>query len=66
MKEKKTEVITMRTTPTVKQRLAEEAEKRGWSISQLAERIVATYTEKENATAINFISNTITEVNISK
>lgn len=65
MKEKKTEVITMRTTPTVKQRLADEAEKRGWSVSQLAERIIATYTEKENST-INFISNTITEVNISK
>lgn len=47
MKEKKTEVITYRTTPTIKERLAEEAEKRGWSISQLSERIIEEYTKNE-------------------
>lgn len=47
MKEKRTEVITYRTTPTIKEKLAKEAEERGWSISQLTERIIEEYTKNE-------------------
>lgn len=47
MKEKRTEVITYRTTPSVKEKLIKEAEKRGWSVSQLTERIVEEYTKDE-------------------
>lgn len=43
VKEKKTEVITYRTTSTVKKALEQEAEARGWSISQLSERIIEAY-----------------------
>lgn len=42
---KKTEVITFRTTAEVKEILSKEAEIRGWSISQLTEKIVAEYTK---------------------
>lgn len=64
MKEKKTEVITFRTTERVKEKLGIEAEKRGWSISQLVERIIAEYTVKENS-QINFIGNEINEINFN-
>lgn len=46
MKDKKTEVITFRTTQSVREKLEEEAELRGWSVSKLAETIVARYTEE--------------------
>ena len=49
MKEKKTEVITYRTTPAIKQRLQQEAEERGWSISQLSERIIEEYIKSQEA-----------------
>ena len=49
MKEKKTEVITYRTTPAIKQRLQQEAEERGWSISQLSERIIEEYIKNKEA-----------------
>lgn len=42
-KSKKTEVITFRTSPDIKQKLEEEAELRDWPISQLVERIIASY-----------------------
>lgn len=49
MKEKKTEVITYRTTPAIKQSLQQEAEERGWSISQLSERIIEEYVKRKEA-----------------
>lgn len=66
MKEKKTEVITLRTTETVKKKLTEEAEIRGWTVSQLAEKILAVYTDQEKQKPqINFISNQIEKININ-
>lgn len=46
MKEKKTEVITFRTSPAVKEKLNKEAEEKGWTISQLVERVIAKYAEE--------------------
>ena len=46
MKEKKTEVITFRTTQKVKEKLEQEAEARGWTIAKLTEIIVSTYTNE--------------------
>ena len=67
MKEKKTAVITLRTTETTRKKLEIEAEERGWTISQLAEKILTSYTEqkKEEEKRINFIGNTIKEVKIN-
>ena len=66
MKDKKTEVITLRTTEAVKKKLTQEAEIRGWTVSQLAEKILATYTEQEKQKPqINFISNQIEKININ-
>ena len=53
MKEKKTEVITFRTTTIVKRTLEEEAREKSWTVSQLTEKIIANYvktkeTEKQN------------------
>lgn len=48
MKEKKTQVITFRTTEAVKEKLGEEAEGKGWTISQLAERIIAQYVDNDS------------------
>lgn len=65
-KEKKNAVITFRTTEKIKTLLEEEADRRGWSVSQLAEKIIATYTENEEKNrTINFISNEITIHNIN-
>lgn len=66
MKDKKTEIITLRTTEHTKKKLEEEAQKRGWSLSQLAEKILTTYTEdiENQSKQINFIGNTISKVNI--
>lgn len=47
MKEKRTEVITYRTTPTIKAQLEKEAEEHGWSVSRLTERIIEEYTKNE-------------------
>lgn len=46
MKEKKTAIITIRCTETTKQKLEEEAERYDWSVSQLAGKIIADYTEE--------------------
>lgn len=45
MKTKKTEVITFRTSPEVKKKLENEANKRDWTVSQLVERIISSYTK---------------------
>ena len=49
-KPKRTEVITFRTTPEIKEELEKEAEIRGWSVSQLTERIIASYVYKGYST----------------
>lgn len=49
MKEKKTEVITFRTTPRVKEYLQQEADEKEWSISQLSQKIIEEYTKKKQA-----------------
>lgn len=66
MKDKKTEFITLRTTEYTKKKLEEEAQKRGWSLSQLAEKILSAYAEdkEKQSKQINFIGNTISKVNI--
>lgn len=47
MKEKKTVVITYRTTDQVKEKLQQIADEKGWSISQLTERIINEYTKDQ-------------------
>ena len=47
MKEKKTVVITLRTTERVKKKLEEEAIEKSWSISQLAEKIISKYIDEK-------------------
>lgn len=59
MKEKKTEVITFRTTETIKRKLGAEAEAKGWTISQLTEKIIAQYatnTPAQNTDHINIVN----------
>ena len=46
MKEKKTAIITIRCTETIKQKLEKEAELYDWSISQIAGKIIADHTEE--------------------
>ena len=66
MKEKKTEVITFRTTPEIKRILEDEAETKGWSLSQITEKIITQYiSEKQKPNQINFISNNIKTVTIN-
>lgn len=67
MNEKKTAVITIRTSETTRKKLEEEALQRGWTISTLAERILTAYTEKSpSQIPINFIGNTINQINIGE
>lgn len=67
MNEKKTEVITIRTSPTTRKKLEKEALQRGWTISTLAERILTAYTEEpKKEIPINFIGNTIAQINIGE
>lgn len=49
MKEKKTVVITLRTTERVKKKLEEEAIEKSWTISQLAEKIISKYIEEKES-----------------
>lgn len=67
MNEKKTAVITIRTSQTTREKLEREALQRGWTISTLAERILTAYTEEtKKEIPINFIGNTITQINIGE
>lgn len=67
MNEKKTAVITIRTSPTTREKLEKEALQRGWTISTLAERILTAYTEEpKKEIPINFIGNTIGQINIGE
>jgi len=65
MKEKKSEVITIRVTPTTKKRIEMEAEKREWSASKLAEKILSTWVEQEENQNIKFIIQNNQNININ-
>lgn len=56
---KKTEVITFRTSPEIKEKLEKEAELRDWKLGQLVERIVAAYASETKQTVQQSISLTI-------
>ncbi len=47
MKEKKTEVITIRVPPKTKAAIEREAEKREWTPSKMAEKILSTWAEQQ-------------------
>ncbi len=48
MKEKKTEVITIRIPPKTKRAIEQEAERREWTPSKMAEKILSTWAEQQN------------------
>lgn len=68
MKEKKTEVMTIRVPAKTKLAIEREAERREWTPSKLAEKILTTWTEQEHEKDINihFHQNTIANVNITQ
>lgn len=45
MKEKKTKVMTLRLTPTTKAVIDREAEKREWTPSKMAEKVLSAWAE---------------------
>lgn len=47
MKEKKTEVITIRIPPKTKAAIEEEAKRREWTPSKMAEKILSTWVEAQ-------------------
>ena len=47
MQEKKTEVMTIRVPPRTKERIEREAEKREWSPSKMAEKILTTWADRQ-------------------
>ena len=47
MKEKKTEVITIRITASTKSAILKEAELRDWSPSKVAEKILTSWAEQQ-------------------
>lgn len=66
MKEKKTEVITIRTTSRTRKALEKAAEEREWTTSKMAEKILSAWAEQEEnkEVHINFQQNTIQNINI--
>ena len=46
VKEKKTEVLTVRITSTTKRTLAQAAERHEWTLSKMAEKILSTWAEQ--------------------
>lgn len=50
MKEKKTEVITVRIPPKTRTAIEKEAEKREWTPSKMAEKILTTWAEQQTET----------------
>ena len=66
MKEKKTEVITIRTTSSTKKALERAAERREWTTSKMAEKILSTWAEQESTGDLNisFQQNTIQNIHI--
>ena len=54
MKQKKTEVITIRTTASVRKVIETEAERREWTTSKMAEKILSLWAEQqENGKEVN-------------
>ena len=49
MKDKKTEVMTIRLTQATKAAIVKEAEKREWAPSKMAEKILTTWAEQQQA-----------------
>lgn len=48
MKDKKTEVITIRIPPSTKQAILREADKREWSPSKMAEKVLSNWAEQQS------------------
>ena len=48
MGDKKTEVMTIRVTSKTKQAIMQEAEKREWTASKMAEKILTTWAESNS------------------
>lgn len=65
--EKKTEVLTIRLSQTTKKTIEEEAAKREWTPSKLAEKILTTWTETldKNSIEITFLKNNISNIQIN-
>ncbi len=51
MQSKKTEVLTIRITPETMQALQSEADKREWSKSKMAEKIISNWAELQQGDA---------------
>ena len=49
MKEKKTEVITVRIPPRTKAALEAEAQRREWTTSKMAEKILTSWAEQQGS-----------------
>lgn len=67
MKEKKTEVMTIRVSSSTKQAIEEAATRREWSPSKMADKILTAWVEQQQHDGdinIHFHQNTITSVNI--
>ena len=48
MSDKKTEVLTIRVTAKTKQAIMQEAKKREWTASKMAEKILTTWAESKD------------------
>jgi len=48
MRDKKTEVLTIRVTAKTKQAIMQEAKKREWTASKMAEKILTTWAENNS------------------
>lgn len=66
MKEKKTEVMTIRVSSSTKQAIEAAAARRDWSPSKMADKILTAWVEQQHDGDINihFYQNTINNVNI--
>ena len=66
-KEKKTKVMTIRMTDSTRQAIDREAERREWTPSKMAEKILTAWAEQQEAKeqTITFQDNTIHTINIS-
>ena len=49
MKEKKTEVITVRVPPKTRAAIDREAQKREWTTSKMVEKILSSWAEKQES-----------------
>ena len=56
MKEKKTAVITVRIPPKTKETIDREAEKREWTSSKMAEKILTAWAENQSVDLSSSIS----------